>query len=155
MFLKIDTVDGESEKDGHPKEIEILSWTWGMSQPGSFHAGSGGGAGKVSVQDLSFTKFVDKSTPTIMKLCCAGTHIKFATLSVRKAGGKQYDYIKLKLESVLISSIGTGGSGGEDVPTENISLNFAKFTYEYFPQGADGAAGAAIPASYDMQKMKA
>ena len=47
----------------HAEEIDVLAWSWGMSQSGSMHMG-GGGAGKVNVQDLSFTKYIDKSTPT-------------------------------------------------------------------------------------------
>ena len=61
-FLKMD-VKGESVVDGHEESIQILSWSWGMSQTGTTHRGTGGGAGKVDVQDLSFTHFVDSASP--------------------------------------------------------------------------------------------
>lgn len=153
-FIKIGDIKGETKDAAKKDHIDVLSWSWGMSQHGSFHMGGGGGAGKADVQDLSFTKFVDKATPTLMKYCCKGEHIKEAVLTVRKAGGKKpLDYIILKLEKVIVSSVSTGGSGGEDLLTENITLNFAKFKYEYQPQKDDGAKeGGAIPFEFDIVK---
>jgi type VI secretion system secreted protein Hcp len=121
-----------------------------MSNSGSAASGGGGGAGKVNVQDLSFTKYVDSSTPKLMLACCGGTHYDDATLVVRKAGGKPVEYIKIKMTEVLITSLSTGGSGGEDRLTENVTLNFAKVTVDYVPQKDDGTAGTAIPMSWDI-----
>ena len=109
-----------------------------MSNSGSAHVGGGAGAGKVSVQDISVTKYVDAASSVLLSHCCDGTHIKTATLVVRKAGGTPLEYIKIELEEILITSVSTGGSGGEDRLTENVSLNFAKFKYSYQPQKADG-----------------
>jgi type VI secretion system secreted protein Hcp len=156
MFLKITSaegpVDGESIDSSHAGEIEILAWNWGLSQSGSTHSGKGGGSGKVNVQDLSFTKYVDKSSPTLMKLCCKGTHLPEAVLTVRKAGGDPVEYVKLKLKECIVSSITSGGSGGADRVTENIALNFAEFHYEYTPQEADNTAGASIPMGWNIAK---
>ena len=152
MFIKIDDIKGESADAAHKDEIEVLSWSWGMSQSGTAQSGAGGGAGKVNVQDLSFTKYVDKSSPNLMKLCCSGKHFQKATLVVRKAGGKPLEYIKVELSDGLISSVSTGGSGGEDRLTENVTLNFASFKYEYTPQKADGSGDAAIPAQWNISK---
>jgi len=148
MFIKIDTVDGESKDKVHTKEIDVLAWSWGLSNSGSAHVGGGAGAGKVNVQDLSFTKWVDASTPKLALACCDGKHFKEATLVVRKAGEKPVEYIKIKLEEVLITSLSTGGSGGEDRLTENVTLNFATVSLDYVPQDAKGAAGTAIPMSW-------
>ena len=86
MFVKIGDLEGESKDKDHEKEIDVLSWSWGASQSGTFHYGGGGGAGKVNIQDISFTKWVDKSTPNLMRHCCNGKHFDEATLTVRKAG---------------------------------------------------------------------
>jgi type VI secretion system secreted protein Hcp len=156
MFMKIAGVDGESRDSKHGKEIDVLAWSWGVSNSGSAQIGGGAGAGKVNVQDLSFTKWVDAATPKLVLACCAGTHYDDATLVVRKAGGTPVEYITLKLTEVLITSISTGGSGGEDRLTENVTLNFAKFNLDYGPQDAKGAAGTAIPAGWDVaQNVKA
>src|SRR4051794_22364914 len=113
MFLKIDDVKGESRDSKHAGEIDILAWSWGMSQSGTTHTGGGGGAGKVSVNDLSLTKYVDKSSPGLMLACCNGKHYKEALLTVRKAGEKPLEYVKITLKEVIVSAISTGGSGGE------------------------------------------
>lgn len=142
QFLKIGDIEGESLDDAHADEIDVLAWSWGMSQSGTTHMGGGGGAGKVAVQDLSITKYVDKASPNLMRACCNGKHYEEALLTVRKAGENPVEYIKLKLNEVIITSVSTGGSGGEDRLTENITLNFAKFETIYTAQGPDGAAGA-------------
>jgi len=150
MFLKLDGIKGDSADHKHKEEIDVLSWSWGMSQSGSTHMGAGGGSGKVNVQDLSFTKHVDNSSPNLIKLCCNGKHFKDALLTVRKAGGQPVEYLKIKLVDVLISAVSTGGSGGEDRLTENITLNFGKFEVTYTPQDAKGAALASIPVAWNI-----
>lgn len=144
MFIKIDDVEGESSDDAHAGEIDVLAWSWGMSQSGTTHMGAGGGAGKVNVQDLSFTHFVDKASPNLMKMCCNGKHFKEATLVVRKAGEKPLEYMIVTMKDGLISSVSTGGSGGEDRLTENVTLNFAEFKSEYVPQKPDGSGDASV-----------
>jgi type VI secretion system secreted protein Hcp len=150
MFIKIDTVDGESRDKVHKKEIDVLAWSWGMSNSGSAHTGGGAGAGKVNVQDISFTKWVDSATPKLALACCDGKHFANATLVVRKAGEKPVEYLKIKVEEVLITSISTGGSGGEDRLTENVTLNFAKVSLDYVPQDEKGAAGTTIPMTWSI-----
>lgn len=153
MFLKIDDVKGESLDSVHKDEIEVLAWSWGMSQSGSTHSGGGGGAGKVSVQDLSITKYVDKSTPVLIRRCCDGKHFKEALLTVRKAGGdKPVEYSKLKMTEVLVSAVSSGGSGGEDRLTENVTLNFASFEVIYTPQKEDGTADAEVKQKWNIAK---
>ena len=150
MFIKMDDLKGESVDKTHKAEIQVLAWSWGMSQSGTTHVGGGGGAGKVNVQDISFTKYIDSSSPVLMQSCCSGKHFKQATLVVRKAGDKPLEYLKIKLSEILITSISTGGSGGEDRLTENVTLNFAAFNLDYIPQKADGTGDAAVSASYNM-----
>ena len=86
MFIKIGDIEGESVDATHKKEIDILAWSWGASQSGTTHAGTGGGAGKVAVQDLSLTKYVDAASHALLLACCNGKHYGEATLVVRKAG---------------------------------------------------------------------
>lgn len=150
MFLKLDDIKGESKDEKHKDEIDVLSWSWGMSQSGTTHQGTGGGAGKVSVQDISVTKYVDKASPNLIKSCCSGKHFKEGLLTVRKAGGTPVEYIKITMKEVLIASVSTGGSGGEDRLTENVVLNFANFKLEYTPQKGDGSADSAIEAMWNI-----
>ena len=151
MFIKIGDIKGESTDKTHAGEIDVLSWSWGMSQSGTPHTG-GGGAGKVSVQDISVTKFFDSATPPVMLACCNGQHFKEARLTVRKAGTKPLEYLKVIMKDVLVSSVSTGGNNSEDRLTETITLNFADFKVEYSPQKADGSAGAVIGAGWSIVK---
>jgi type VI secretion system secreted protein Hcp len=150
IFIKIGDLKGESVDSKHKEEIDVLAWSWGMSQSGTTHMGSGGGAGKVSVQDLSFTKYVDKSTPNLMQYCCNGKHFTEALLTVRKAGEHPLEYLKIKMTDLLISSVSTGGSGGEDRLTENVVLNFGKFQIDYTPQKKDGSGEPAVTIGWNI-----
>lgn len=142
IFLKIndDNVKGESQDKTHKQDIDVLAWSFGMSNSSSTHTGGGGGAGKVNVQDISLTKYVDSASPALMLACCNGQHFPSALLTVRKMGKTPLEYIKITMTEVIVTSVSTGGSGGEDKLTENISLNFAKVQMDYVPQKSDGTA---------------
>lgn len=150
MFIKLDNVKGESSDAKHKGEIDILAWSWGMSNSGTTHSGGGGGAGKVNVQDLSITKYVDSASTALQLACCTGEHFKKATLVVRKAGKTPLEYIKINIEEILITSVSTGGSGGEDRLTENVTFNFAKVDVEYTPQKADGSGDASMKMKWNI-----
>jgi type VI secretion system secreted protein Hcp len=141
MFIKIGELKGEARDKVHKDEIDVLAWSWGMSNSGSAQQGSGAGAGKVNVQDLSFTKYIDKSSPDLMLATCNGKHFPKAVLTVRKAGENPLEYLLITMEEVLISSVSTGGSGGEDRLTENVTLNFAKVKVQYKEQTPTGGVG--------------
>jgi type VI secretion system secreted protein Hcp len=138
MFLEIEGVEGETQDKAKKGAIDVLAWSWGASQSGTMHMGSGGGAGKVNVQDISVTKWIDKSSTDLLLHVCNGEHYPKATLTCRKAGGDALEYLTITLTDVMITSLSTGGSGGEDRLTENISLNFAEFKIKYAEQGATG-----------------
>jgi type VI secretion system secreted protein Hcp len=150
MFLKLDGIKGETVDSKHKDEILVLAWSWGMSNSGSAHLGGGAGSGKVNVQDLSLTKYIDVSTPDLMLSSCNGKHIPKAQLTVRKAGENALEYLIIKLEDILVASVSTGGSGGEDRLTENVTLNFAKVDVEYTQQDAKGGAGAKPKMGWDI-----
>lgn len=152
MFLKLGNIKGESVDGNHKDSIDVLAWSWGMSQSSSTHIGGGGGSGKVHVQDISFTKYIDASSHALIQACCNGEHFDKALLTVRKAGKTPLEYIKISMEEVIISSVNTGGSGGEDRLTENVTLNFAKFKYEYTTQDKTGGQGNTMTANWDIAK---
>lgn len=151
-FLKIDGIKGESADHKHAGEIAVESWSWGATQSGSFGHGSGGGAGKVSMQDFHFVMKANSASPLLFLSCASGKHIPTATLTVRKAGGSQEEYYTIKFSDVLVSSFQTGGSHGDVIPTDQISLNFAKIELSYQPQDAKGAVGSPIKAGWDQAK---
>ena len=152
-FLKLGDLKGESVVKGFEDQIQLLAWSWGLSQTGTTHVGSGGGAGKVNVQDLSFTHYVDSASPSLILACCKGNHYKEATIVMRKAGGDPLPYLTIKLTDLIVTSVSGGSSGGEDHQTENVTLNFSAFEYSYQPQDNKGAKkGGAIAVKYDIAK---
>ena len=141
MFLVIEgEIEGESQDKtfGPKKAIDVLAWSWGISQSGSFHHGGGGGSGKANFQDISVTKWVDNASPILALYCANGDHFSKATLTVRKAGKQPLEYMIITMTDVLITSVSMGGSGGEDKLTENCSLNFRDVEYKYVAQKKDG-----------------
>lgn len=153
MFLKFAdaaNIKGESTDKTHTKQIDVLSWSWGLSNSGTTHTGGGGGGGKVSVDDIQVTKYIDSSSHALIDACATGKHIPNAWLYVRKAGGTPLEYVILELTEVLITAVSTGGSGGEDRLTETVSLNFAKYSFSYVPQKADGTGDTALTAVYNI-----
>ena len=153
FFLKLDGVPGESTDDKHKGEIELESFSWGEVNSGSTGHGGGAGSGKVVSQDLTFTKRLDKSSPVLMIACATGQHFKDAVLTARKAGGGQQEYLKIKIEEVLISSYQTGGAGSAMVQ-ESISMNFAKLEMAYKEQKPDGSLGGETKQKYDFSANK-
>jgi type VI secretion system secreted protein Hcp len=152
-FLKIDGVEGESQDATHKGEVQLSSWSWGATNTGTMQAGSGGGGGKASMQDFSFSMPVNRATPKLVQKLASGEHIKRAVLTCRKAGKTPQEYLRITFEDIIVSSYSTGGAEGADaIPDEHISLNFAKITFEYREQKADGSLGGAVVASHDMKR---
>lgn len=155
-FLKLDGIDGESSDAKHKGEIDLQSWGFGATQSGTMHSGGGGGAGKVSVQDLHFVTNISKASPKLFLACANGEHIKKAVLVARKAGKEQQEYYKITLLEVLVSSYQTGGSSHDGiVPVDQVSLNFAEIAIEYKEQKPDGSLGGIVKAGYNMKQNKA
>jgi len=154
--LKLDGIKGENLAAKHKEEIELHSWSWGASNPTSI-SGSGLSAGKVSISDITISKPVDSSSAKLLELCCSGKHIATATLSCSKSTGDKNpgDYLTIKLSEVHIAGFQTGGSSGDSIGSESISLAFASFEYDYKVQGKDGNLTAAGTAKYDATKREA
>ncbi|MGQ7862390.1 Hcp family type VI secretion system effector [Pseudomonas sp. 32A] len=140
MFLKLGDIKGESRDQSHRDEIDIASWAWGLSQEGSMHTGTGGGAGKVSIANLNLKKALDKSSPNLMMACASGKHYPEARLVVRKAGGPSaVEYLIITLKEVLVCGYDIRTEDDSEQLQENIALNFASVEVSYQAQKADGA----------------
>jgi type VI secretion system secreted protein Hcp len=148
-FLLIDGIAGESQDAKHKGWIDVLSWSWGETNPGAHAVGSGGGAGKVQFQDLSFSTHVSKASPALFLACATGQHFKEAKLTARKAGKAAQEFLTWTFSDVLVESYQTSGSGGDDAPLDAVSLNFTKAQISYRPQKADGSLDAPITAGFN------
>jgi type VI secretion system secreted protein Hcp len=153
IFLKIDGIKGESKDDKHKESIEVLSWSWSVSQTGSMATGGGGGTGKASFGDLHITHTIDAASPVLALHCANGKHIPSATLTQRKAGEAQQDFLIWKMTDVIITNVSDSGHDGGGLPQESVSLQYAKIEGEYKPQNEKGTLEAGIKWGWDLKKM--
>lgn len=153
IFAKIGDIKGESLDDKHKDEVEVLSFSWGLANTAPISS-SGAGAGKASFHDLSFVHNIDKASPLLMQACATGTHMKEATITHRKAGKGQQEFLVIKMNDVIITSVTHGGAKGDGTYAENVTLAFGQFDLQYAPQKADGSLDAGIHFKYDIKANK-
>ena len=150
-YLKIDGIDGESNDAALPCSIEITGHSFDVMSPPIFRRG-GGGTGKVSMSDLSFTKRIDKSSPQLMLACAKGKHFPSADLHLRTSGDTPRTYLKIKMTDILVSSYAqTGDDSGDDLPMESISLNFTKIEFTFVFPGTTGAPDENVMFTWDLK----
>lgn len=155
IFARIGTIKGESRDAKHKDEIEVLSWSWGVSQSGSAGHAGGGGAGKASFEELTLTHHIDKASPLLMKACATGTRIKDATITVRKAGKGQQEYLIITMTDLLVATVSTSVSAEGGAALESVGLAFTKVDLEYKPQKPDGSLDVGVHFTYDLKTNKA
>lgn len=154
IFAKIGDIKGESPDDKHKGEIEVLSWSWGVTQSGTMAHGGGGGEGKANFNDFNFTHHIDKASPVLLKACATGEHIKEATITVRKAGKGQQEFLIIKMADLIITGVAPSGAGDGAATAEHVAMQFAKVDLEYKPQKADGSLDAGVHFKYDIKGNK-
>lgn len=147
--IKFDGVDGESASKDHKGEIEVLSWSWGLSSAVP-PVGGGGGAGRAIPEQFTFTHLYDKASPVLASLAATGRHVKQAFLTARRAGEGQKDFLKVTLSNVLITGV------HQEADTEGISETVAasagRITFEYRQTTAKGSLGSAVKFDWDIVK---
>ena len=154
IFAKIGDIKGESLDSKHKDEVEVLSWSWGVQQSGTMAHGGGGGEGKASFNDFNFTHHVDKASPVLLKACATGEHIKEATITVRKAGKGQQEFLIIKMNDIIITGVHPSGSGDSAATAESVAMQSSKVDLEYKPQKADGSLDAGLHFKYDIKGNK-
>ncbi|MEM9556799.1 MAG: type VI secretion system tube protein Hcp [Acidobacteriota bacterium] len=160
MYLKLDGIEGGCTAAGHEKEIEILSWHHGFSQPTS-PVRSSAGSGTVEQanhQALAFSKYIDGATDDLLKACWDGSQIKEGILTCYRSDGatdnKPVEYLRVTMEKIVVSNLSISGGPG-DVPVENISLDYGTVKYTYVPQKrADGTGGSKVEIKHDLETRK-
>ncbi|WP_335619121.1 Hcp family type VI secretion system effector [Limnobacter sp.] len=152
MFLKIGDVKGDSVDAKHKGEIELIRAKWGISLSSTNQTGRGGCAGRPELQALSITKYVDRSSPVLHALCCAGMQFEQAVLVKRKSGAVPLEYFKFTMKDVVISNVSMHLGESDQLDQETITLSFAEYVEEFIPQNADGSGGAAVRHGFNVAK---
>jgi type VI secretion system secreted protein Hcp len=152
MFLDLGPVKGESQDKVHAGKIDILAWSWGVSNSGSPQTGGGGGSTKANFQDISITKHIDLSSAELLKSVSLGTHFPEAKIIVRKAGvNNKLEYYSIAMKDVMVTSYQTGGSGGEDLLTESVTPAFASIEVKYHAQNPKGRKAGETTFDHNLQ----
>lgn len=154
FFMKLEGIEGECQDTDHSGEIDVMSFSMGIQNAGTYDAGTGGNTGKAYFSDVSVTKYVEKSTPTLAQYCCLGTAITTVTISCNKqAGDKKVEYLKVTLHNAVVTSLTQSGSGGSTDPiVEGLSLNYAGIEMDYTQQSNTGDAMGKTHFGRDVQK---
>lgn len=146
--IKFDGIEGESAHMDHKGEIEVLSWSWGLTAS-TTAAGGGSGRGRAKPQELAFTHIYDKASPRLARSAARGEHIKTAVLTARKAGEGQKDFLKVTMKEVFITSV-SAGTGGDEI-LESIALSYGHIAFSYKPQDSKGALGGEVKFDWDVR----
>jgi type VI secretion system secreted protein Hcp len=145
IFLKVGDIKGEVADKSHPDEIQVLSWSWGVSGP------IAGDAKKTSQpacsQPLSVTKYLDKATPPLVTNAALNTTIPSAKLTVRKGGERPIEFLVVDFTGVTVKALNNGGTAFDDRVSENLTLAFASATITYRQQNPDGTPGLPVSAN--------
>ena len=153
IFLTIGNIKGESTDSKHKDQIEVFSWSWGVTNAATVGTGGGGGVGKSSFSDLNFTHRYDRAAPLLWRACAVGQHFTEATLVGTKQGKAAQDYLIVKMSDVVVTSASASDSSGGDA-MEAVGVKFAKVDVEYKPQKADGSFDASVRFKYDIKANK-
>jgi type VI secretion system secreted protein Hcp len=148
MFAKIDGIPGESTDAKHKGEIDVLSFSWGLSSPAP-SPGGGVGVGRPAFQHATFSHVVDKASPLLAQSCALGQHHKVATITQRRDGGKAVDFLQFKFEDVVVTAVTDAGPADQPL-AEQVQLAYAKVHLAYFPQKADGSLEAPVTFAFDV-----
>lgn len=155
-FIKLNGINGTVTRKGLEKFMEVYSFSFGASNPVSVNASGGMGAGKASVSSFNLMKKSDATSPELFQACCTGKHFPDATIQLFKAGGTQQKFLEYLLEDVMVESVQWSGSGGgDDTPTESVSVAFQKITVTYQPQDDKGNVGKPIIGKWDVAQASA
>ena len=148
--IKLDGIEGESTSVDHQGEIELQSWSWGLthSAPGI----SGAGVGSVRIrpvpEQFHFEHYYDRASPLLAKSAASGTAIKTAVLTARKAGEGQKDFLKITMKEVFVLSVRSNSAEGVGI-VEAVAMSYASIEFAYQPATATGALGAAVTFCWD------
>jgi type VI secretion system secreted protein Hcp len=152
-FLQIDGIEGDSVAKGHAKAIDVLAWTWGVTQSGGSMSGGGSGAGKATFQEFDFVTRISAASPMLVIASASGKHHPWAELSGVRSGDKSVAFLTYRLTDVLVSDV-RHADDEDGAPIEEFSLRYRAFEITYTPQKASGKLGTPVHAGWDIAQNK-
>jgi type VI secretion system secreted protein Hcp len=139
IFLKLTGIEGESTDDKHRSEIDILGWSWGLSEPAP--ASGGGGAGKVAIRNITIQKLADLSSPLLLQSSATGARIASAIVTARRAGAAAAEFLIFTMTDVIVTSVEVIANASAGNPSESVTLRFSKVEFDYRSTLPSGGLG--------------
>ena len=153
VYLQIDGIKGESADSAHAGWIELTSAQWGVTQPKSATASTGGGhtAERCEHRTLAVTKLADMASPLLMMWSSMGKTIPKAKLEFMRADGNGIPvrYYEIELENVLIASVDQAAHG-VGIIQDSIGLRFSKVKWKYTQQKIGGGSSGNTAGGWDL-----
>ena len=153
VYLYIDGIKGESADDRHKDWIECKSVSWGVEQPRSATASTGGGhtAERCEHRDIVISKLADLASPILLQTCAAGRTIPKAKFEFMRADaqGERVKYFEIEIDNVLIGAVSPAVDEG-DILTEEVGFKFSRVRWKYTQQKISGGAGGNTSGGWDL-----
>jgi type VI secretion system secreted protein Hcp len=154
-YLFVDGISGPSTSLAD--HIDVLSFSFGVSQTAVYGAGASGKeakAGRADFSNLTIMKVLDKTSPLLADHCASGDILKKVYLLYEKpVSDKQAPYFRVFIKDALVTSVQL--SGANENPTESVSFAFQAVEWGYKPEKDDGSLDAAIRKGYDLALLTA
>jgi type VI secretion system secreted protein Hcp len=158
VYLQIDGIKGESQDDKHKDWIEVTGVHWGVFQPRSATSSTAGGhtAERAELDDISFTKIADLSSPILAQTCAMGKTIPKAKLEFFRADndGMRVKYFDIELDNVLIGMVKPHMGGDETYLSEIVNLTYSRIKWKYTQQKIGGGIGGNTTGGWDLATNK-
>jgi len=154
IYMNYTSVPGDVTTAGHANWIEVNSFQWGVGR--GITSPSGGSADREgstpSVSEIVVTKDTDSASPNLMRAAVGigpaaeGQTVFFDFCKTDAA--QPEPYIQIEIDNTLVS--GYSMSSGGDRPSESLTLNFTKITFNNIGMGPANATGQPDRAVWDL-----
>jgi type VI secretion system secreted protein Hcp len=155
MFMKFEQPSGgaaaitgdsmDATYSGAQGWFEVLSFGFGVANPITIGGPGGLTAGAATFNNFVITRYVGQGSAAFLQACVTGGRYGQVTLVIRRTGENQVRVMQAKLYTVLVQSVTSSASGGEDRLTENLTFRHASHEIQFYTQsntGAEVVAGA-------------
>jgi len=154
-YIKFDGVDGEAKAKDHKGWSKLASFGQGLHKPVGSSTGSTRRRGEVIFDDITVSKKLDKAGVKIAEAMCRGKVFAkveiHLTASYTDAG--RVTYYAYELKNVLVTSYSISGSGQpNDVPVEDLALNFEEIKVTYSEMSIKGNKKGIVEYSWTVEE---
>ncbi|KJS36280.1 MAG: hypothetical protein VR70_14135 [Rhodospirillaceae bacterium BRH_c57] len=153
IILTMDGVEGEVTTADYEKKIACKSMSFSAEQGMDSSKNHTRTISTITVGEITLERDFDKASIPLLDRLVSAKDCGTCKIHVLKAAGTegigQVEFLTITLEHVLVSNWEM--SAGEENPTESITLNFTKVTWEYMFQNNDGTLAGVTPTNYNIE----